>query len=257
VNLDYVPLLQIQRDLHLIPRGMERFERYLGKLPDRDGSDVVVPLLVVNPMAKDHVLHLLDALIAFDADAIGARAAADAAATLGDVPGRFKTAVVVADDLMGAGTNRHACEYDLRFGPVGARPSSRTRNWLTGVLWSSEAPTERAVREAVLTAAHRVAYGHAHAPGRTLRDKLAQEGYVMARAGCAGPCLDPGEIEYTREVIAPHLDSEDMPTAIGCLFGDAASRALGFAPRGLSAWAGLALALHDARSAPPPGAIAT
>jgi hypothetical protein len=38
-----------------------------------------------------------------------------------------------------------------------------------------------------------------------------------------------------------------MRTAIECLFGDAAGQTLGFTPRGLSPWAGLALALHDAR----------
>jgi hypothetical protein len=38
-----------------------------------------------------------------------------------------------------------------------------------------------------------------------------------------------------------------MRTCIECLFGDAATRTLGFTPRGLSPWAGLALALHDAR----------
>ena len=46
------------------------------------------------------------------------------------------------------------------------------------------------------------------------------------------------------------LDAEDMRTCIECLFGDAAARTLGFTPRGLSPWAGLALALHDARSNP-------
>jgi hypothetical protein len=30
-----------------------------------------------------------------------------------------------------------------------------------------------------------------------------------------------------------------------CLFGDEPGRTLGFTPRGLSPWAGLALALHD------------
>jgi hypothetical protein len=29
MNLNYVPLLQIQRDLQSIPRGMGRFRRYL------------------------------------------------------------------------------------------------------------------------------------------------------------------------------------------------------------------------------------
>ena len=50
-----------------------------------------------------------------------------------------------------------------------------------------------------------------------------------------------------REVLIPYLDAEDMRTCIECLFWDAAARTLGFTPRGLSPWAGLALALHDAR----------
>jgi hypothetical protein len=85
-----------------------------------------------------------------------------------------------------------------------------------------------------------------HGPAGTLREMLAQEGHVMARAGCSGPTLDVDDIAYTREVIAPHLEAADMRTCIECLFGDAASRALGFTPRGLSSWAGLALALFDA-----------
>jgi hypothetical protein len=55
------------------------------------------------------------------------------------------------------------------------------------------------------------------------------------------------DIAYTREVLIPDLDADDMRTCIECLFGDAADRTLGFTPRGLSPWAGLALALHDAR----------
>jgi len=103
------------------------------------------------------------------------------------------------------------------------------------------------VREALLTAAHRVAYWHRHGPARTLREMLTQEGQVMALAGCTGPVLDAEDIAYTREVLIPYLDADDMRTCIECLFGDAAGRTLGFTPRGLSPWAGLALALHDAR----------
>ncbi len=74
----------------------------------------------------------------------------------------------------------------------------------------------------------------------------------MALAGCSEPTLDAEDIAYTREVLIPYLDAEDMRTCIECLFGDAAARTLGFTPRGLSPWAGLALALHDARSNPTP-----
>jgi hypothetical protein len=205
-------------------------------------------------MAKDHVTALLDGYLAMDADGIGARVAAEVAAQLADVPGDFKVGLVVADDLMGAGTNRYNDEFTFRFGP-GHLPSGGVKRsrwlkdlWLTGVLWSSEPPSERAVREAILTAAHRVAYMHQHGPARTLRDMLAQEGQVMALAGCSGPTLDAEDIAYTREVLIPYLDADDMRTCFECLFGDAAARTLGFTPRGLSSWAGLALALHDARS---------
>jgi hypothetical protein len=91
---------------------------------------------------------------------------------------------------------------------------------------------------------------HQHGPAHTLREMLTQEGHVMALAGCSGLTLEAEDIAYTREVLNPHLSAEDTRTCIECLFGDAAARTLGFTPRGLSPWAGLALALHDARLRP-------
>ena len=46
-------------------------------------------------------------------------------------------------------------------------------------------------------------------PVVTLREMLAQEGQVMARAGCAGPVLDEEDIAYTRAVLTPFLDAAD------------------------------------------------
>ena len=40
MQLDYVPLLQIQRDLYGIPRGMERFRTYLRTMINDDGTDL-------------------------------------------------------------------------------------------------------------------------------------------------------------------------------------------------------------------------
>jgi hypothetical protein len=208
----------------------------------------------MNPMAKDHVPALLDALLALDADGVGRRAAEEVSASLADLPGRWRTGLVVADDLGGGWTNRFACEFGLRFGSGDPRdapgeipPKLPKRFWLTGVLWSSEPASARAAREAILTAAHRFSYMHRHGTPRTVRDKMAQEGYVLAMSGCAGPVLDPDDLDYSRAVLAPLLDADDMRTAIECLFGDAAGRTLGFTPRGLSPGAGLAVALHDAR----------
>jgi hypothetical protein len=263
MNLNYVPLLQVMRDLQSIPRGQppdfngkKRFRQYLRTIFDYDRKVCKFPtLLAMNPMAKDHVTALLDDYLAMDADGFGAQVATEVAARLADVPGDFKVGLLIADDLLGGGTNRYLYEYGFRFGADYSRIGDGLPNlpcwlkyyWLTGVLWSSEPAREGAVREALLTAAYRVAHQQRHGPARTLRAMLAQEGNVMAQAGCSGPTLDAEDIDYTREVLIPYLDAEDMWTCFECLFGDAAARALGFTPRGLSPWAGLALALHDAR----------
>src|SRR5688572_26048301 len=223
MNLDYVPLLRVMREIQSIPRGqppdfngMKRFRHFVRRIfPRKKNGEIdenavyLIPLLAINPMAKDHVTVLLDAYLAMDAEGIGARVAAEVAARLADVPGDFKVGLVVADDLMGAGTNRYNDEFTFRFGPdqlpSPSGPQKRSRWlkdwWLTGVLWSSEPPSGRAVREAILTVAHRVAYTHQHGPARTLRNMLAQEGQVMALAGCNAPTLDAEDIAYTREVL--------------------------------------------------------
>jgi hypothetical protein len=175
MDLHYVPLLRVMRELHSIPRGqppdfngMKRFRQYLRTIfPPDQSADELIPLLAMNPMGKDHVTALLDAYLAMDADAIGARTAAEAAARLADVPGDFKVGLVVADDLLGGGTNRYDCEFSFRFGPERFRDRRRPPKlprrlknvWLAGVLWSSEVPSVPAVREAILTAAHPIKTG--------------------------------------------------------------------------------------------------
>lgn len=251
MKLNYVPLLPLQRQLQGLPRNYARFREYLRQIMNEEGTaPAKVPLLFANPMAREHVTDLVDALLALDADGVAARATAEAAAELDDLSGDFDVCVIVADDLKGGWTNRYAAEYTVRFqsGPPPERWPRwlTTRPWLYGVLWSSEPASEKLVREAILTTLYRVAYVHRQGLAGTLRARLAQEGHVMAAAGCTTPVLDADDIAYTREVLLPFLDAEDMRTTIECLFGDAASRTLGFTPQGLSPWAGLALALHDA-----------
>jgi hypothetical protein len=256
VKLEYVALLPVQRELHRTPRDVKvggvpkRFLEYLRVMTggDRDALEIP-PLVAINPMAKDHVTAALDALLALNADGIAIQALTEAERFLADVPGEAKATLIVMDDWMGW-TNRAPFEFDLRYrsGLSEQPPRWSKHHWVSAVLWSSEPVDGRIVQEAVLTAVHRLAYVHRHGPARTLRQVLAQEGHVMTKAGCVLPALDAGEIAHTREVLAQHLDTEDMPTAIACLFGDDAANALGFTAYGLKPWAGLSLAMDEARS---------
>jgi hypothetical protein len=102
MKIEFVPLLQLQRDLYSIPRGQERFRTYLETIINADGSDLEVPpLAVMNPMGKDHVAAILDALLSIEADAVAARAISEVIDQLEDVSGQFKLGLVVVDDQMG------------------------------------------------------------------------------------------------------------------------------------------------------------
>lgn len=253
MNLTYVPLLQLQRQLYDLPRGRNRFHEYLNTMRNDDGSRLKLPpLVIMNPMAREHVPALLDALLAMDADSIASQAAAEAAADLAEEPGDHKLALVIADDLLGGWTNRYGSEFKIRFprfatSREGLQPPHWSDElWLSAVLWSSEPASEQIVREAVLTAIYRAAYIARRGHACTVRQMLAQEGWVMAKSGCIGPLLDEDDLAYTREVLSTCLNAGDMRTAIECLFGDVAAASLGFTKRGLSPRAGLALALHIA-----------
>jgi hypothetical protein len=250
MTLTFVPLLQVQRDLYALPRGMERFREYIRTMTDEATGDLALPLVAMNPMGKDHVPALIDEYLALGAETIASRAVVDAAgvdAAGGGKPSGlppFKVGLVVSDDLKGGWTNRWASEFSHRI----EYAAITRRGWIVGILWTSDSPSEQNVRDAVLTSIHRVGYLQTHAAPKTLGEMLDQEGYAMAHAGCTAPSLDDDDLDYTRSVITPLRQATDRATVMACLFGDTAAKALGYEPRGLSDRAGLALALHGARA---------
>src|SRR4029434_6100404 len=124
MRIEFVPLLTVQREIYSIPRGTERFRNYLRTLVDDTGDDVEFPPLVaINPMARDRVPAMIDALIALDADAIAAQALAEAGDDLAEHAGKFtngqtfRSSLIVVDDFNRSGwSNRFTMEYDLRMG---------------------------------------------------------------------------------------------------------------------------------------------
>jgi hypothetical protein len=199
----------------------------------------------MNPMGKGHVTVLLDEYLRFDADGRASRAVATAATRVEHVPGAYRVALVIADDAKGGWTNRCCAEFSHRFE---GQPLFK-RGWLVGLFWTSEPPDAQEAEREAATAAYRGAYLARQGQAHSLREMLAQEGCAMALAGCTKPTLDADGLEYTRAIVASHLESRDRAALVPCLFGDAAARTPGYPPQGLSERAGLALALHDAHAA--------
>ncbi len=242
MKLDLIPLLEIQRELYNVPRGWRRFQRYM-KTMMGGTDDIVLPLMVVNPMGKDPVAMMLDALIDLRAEAIAAEAIADAERRLAPVSTEFQVGLVVADDAQGGWTNRYFTETDHRFNNQGMIK----RGWVTPLFWSSEEPSEALVREEVLMSIYRTAYIQHHGWPKTLRQMMVQEGLAAAFAGIQLPHLefDQEDLAYSRKVIHPFLDSTHFPIIFACLYGDLAAKSVGYQPLGLSSRAGYAIAFDQ------------
>ncbi len=248
MSVHFTPLLQIQRDLYRLPRSMERFGEYLRTMVgDSEDNLAIPPLVAMNPMAREHVPALIDDYLRLGAEKVAAQAVEELPEVTKQFTEEIKLGLVVLDDLRGGWTSRYVSEFQLRCGqnPRAGKKAKERALWLTVPLWRSDRASCETVRLEVLLTLYRAEYRRQHGPSLTIRQMLAQEGYCMARAGWRGPALEPEELEYTRAVIAEHLDAQDMPTAIAALFGDPAAASLGFAPLGLGLRAGLAMAQEN------------
>jgi hypothetical protein len=252
MNLTLLPLLRIQRDLHAIPRGWERFRAYLTTMTGGT-DDIVLPITGMNPMGKEHVAALLDDLLAIDAEAVAATAVDEAAARLAGIPGEREVALVVTDDAQGGWTNRYFSEIPPPLADASQRSKQRALRWALVPIWTSEPWPASAIREAVLAAIYRSAFVEHIGFPRTLQEIMTLEGLAAVFAGAHHPYLDPEDLAYTAEVLQAYRDTSEYPTIFTCLFGDEAARSVGYPPLGLSQRAGLALARDEAhrRDVPP------
>lgn len=244
--IEPIALLQLERDLHDVPRGMERFREYIRALTNDDQTDVKYgPLGLMNPMGREHIAARLDELIALQAEALAVEAAATVMQRLTDIDGTFKHGWTICDDVQGGWTNRYTTDAALRFGDYAL--ASIKRGWLQTAWWASVTPTVAQMREELLSSMYRGVYLSRHGAPQTLADVLRQEGEAAAFAGMQ-PSLSADDLDYSRYVIAPLRESTDFTVWMAALYGDPAAHSLGYPPLGLTAFAGLAVACAEHQS---------
>lgn len=248
MHINHIPLLQLQLELHEKPRNMERFHEYLrtifgGDVSAENDIPQLVPLIAMNPMGRAHVNERLTQLLALGAEAIAATAVAEALQKLStmfaDYQGDYQHGLVIIDDLGGGWSNR----FVLETGRVAATKLDKYR-WFSSGLLVSNVPSPELVRQNVLSGIFRTLYLDRHGAPQSLRQMMAQEGKVGVFAGIP-PQLDDDDLDYSRAVLRPYLDSTHYPTCMAALLGDEAARALGYPPLGLSGYAGIAVAIAD------------
>lgn len=230
----------MQQELYALPRSIERFRRYLETVTGGTDDIVFPPLVAMNPMGKEHVAAHVAALLDLGAERVVAETLAAIERELADLPDSCSFGIVVADDAQGGWTNRYFTDLGLRT----SFARLLRQRWCTALYWTTDPPSIARVRVLVRAAVYRLCYGQRHGEPRTLRQILAQEGLAALFADDRSAALDADDLGYTHAVLHPSFDAHATPTVFAALFGDDAARSAGYAPLGLSAWAGLSLARH-------------
>src|SRR5213082_1742429 len=189
--LEFLPTLEVHRELYSMPRGMERFRAYIARMTGGSG-DLALPIAAMNPMGKEHMMSAVEAV-------------REEAQRFSHRPDRLRVALVLADDVAGAWTNRWTTDFAHRFESA----ALYKRDFAVGLLWASEPPSAERVRAVVLQSIGRAVYEREHGRARTLREKLEQERFASVPLGPPPP--------------AEHLDATDAPTLFACLYGDEAA----------------------------------
>jgi hypothetical protein len=241
MSIEVVPALRAQRDLLDLPRGMERFDAYVKTMIDPNDR-VILPLQTFNPMSREHVAEVLDALLDMGAEEIAAEAARDADRRIGGIERPMRLLLVVADDARGGWTDRSITDYEFRF----TKKAMLGEGWVQVIEWSSEGASVERIHRDVQAQMYRTLYLDRFGLPVTLGEMIRQEGMASAFAGSSERELAADDLEYTREAIKAHLDSKDRGVHIACLYGDEAAASCGYAPSGFSRWAGFAAAHAEA-----------
>ena len=249
MQLCFMPLLAVIREIYHMPIGWDRFGRYVGTILSDDRADALYPpLIALNPMAKPHVTAAIEALIALDAEAIAAATLAEINGELAALPYHLWVGFTVVDDVRGGWTDRYLTEMQLLFP---AQVDVARWGWITVQLRASETYTADRIRQEVRAWTYRTLHALHLGDATTLGDMLRQEGRALRWAALPPPALDAEELAYAQAIVAPHLLSTELPTQFACLYGDAGASHAGYPQLGLSEQSGFTVAWHAAHDEEP------
>lgn len=236
MTFQLLPILGVMIELYQQPLGLERFQAYLNLMLNKDRTDVDLPIVIYNPMGKEHVLRKLEALQTLDAEALIAdeieqmnqRLARGALAPMGAGNATIRVAVALADDFVRNGwASRFSTDYASKF-ELG---SLIKRNFCTPLFWTSEDYDVALLRTRAKESMYRILYQISHPVFPTIRAHVLQEAFISDHVGPA-----PGEIRALSsaqaDVYRQLKGATDYPSIFAFLYGDRTASEFGYAEIG-------------------------
>lgn len=238
MQFELLPCIEKMIEFYGQPKSAARFKTYLNMMLDQNGEDVVLPIMIFNPMAKAHVVDKLKELSQLKAEDLTITSLQGINNTLQQIDsiqdkGIFKVCLVVADDAKGGWTNRFTTDYQCRFTIKGLL----NRNFCTPIFWSSESYTNELIENRIKGFVWRTVFQLLHQQPENLAEHVQQEAFV--HENCYSTSKDFKEIDSILNLFDQHRHSSDRNVLISFLYGDDAANELGYTPLGLPSFAGI------------------
>ncbi|EPG74783.1 hypothetical protein LEP1GSC058_1836 [Leptospira fainei serovar Hurstbridge str. BUT 6] len=227
MRFEILPILDQMIELYQNPLNMERFRKYLDLALNEDKTDVELPILNFNPMAKAHILSKCIELQNLHAETLLGKEIENYNKERKETrsSAKIKVSITVADDIAGSWTNRYSTDYSSKFETF----SLLKRNFCTPLFFASEPLEPNMIRlrcrEYILRTIFQLEWKYP----KTLGEHIAQEGKVKIRTN------QEDEIEPEQRFVDFYLEnrnSNDRSKIFPFLYGDEAAIQFGYDPLG-------------------------
>ena len=237
-----IDILEGMLEFYQLPRDRQRFEEYLRRMVNQNNDQLLLPLPHFNPMGKEHVPEKLKELIELDAESILDTCCQELNESIQEVdffPDQtIYVGLSLADDLMGAWTNKYSTDYGNTFHPRGML----NHQFATPIFWTAEEYTSSIIKERIASMLCRYVYILKNSYAGNLKEHLQQEAFVNQQVSKDIPPIDRNEYDLILEFVRANLQSENQSQIITFFYGDQAAESLGMPFLGFEANTGFLLA---------------
>ncbi|EQA44631.1 hypothetical protein LEP1GSC050_1983 [Leptospira broomii serovar Hurstbridge str. 5399] len=176
MQFEILPILDQMIELYQKPINMDRFRRYLNLALNEDKSDIELPILNFNPMAKEHILNKCIELRNLHAEKILQEEIRNCNSKQSKIPTSrtIKVSIAVADDIAGSWTNRYSTDYSSKF----ETSPLLNRNFCTPLFFASESLQPKLFRLRCKEYILRTIFQIEHGDPKTLGQHIEQEGKI-------------------------------------------------------------------------------
>ena len=230
MKFEIIKLLHKINDLYKLPKGKERFAKYLYLLQGDTKNDLLLPIGGFNPMGNELASYKLGQLIKLKAEDVAQKELLRINASLKNDSNRIiQVGLNLVDDVEGSWSNYYTTDYTSKFE---IEPLLK-RNFCTPYFWTNETITEEMIIERVREYVYRTIFWITNRKPETLCEFMEQEIYVQINSKENSHKLEERHFFELQQIYKKHINSTDYNLKFNFFYGDKVSKLLAYSFYGI------------------------